>query len=202
MATMSTYYRGTRSPHTKRARPLWLAVAVALAAVLAAAVFVSVALSDTAEARMPGPHPPKVVLMKGAKELQKGRYISYSWTNKDGLTVHADGVYSFRPAVSVRAGSRLHIRINKPQQPDKFRIVAYKGLNKQGWPIRKGRLFLDKTFRPVERDGKTVAWDVYFRVKRPDRHYYLETYEKWNEPAEGTYTSYGDALRTFHVKTR
>jgi hypothetical protein len=54
----------------------------------------------------------------------------------------------------------------------------------------------------VERDGETVAWDVYFRVKRPDRHYYLVVYPVW-EQVPGTHISYGDdTAYPLHVRTR
>jgi hypothetical protein len=48
--------------------------------------------------------------------------------------------------------------------------------------------------------GKTVAWDVFFWVNRPDRHYYLETHGRW-ERVPGTHISYGNESWHFHVKT-
>jgi hypothetical protein len=51
---------------------------------------------------------------------------------------------------------------------------------------------------PVVRDGKTVAWDAYFRLERPDRHYYLGASGVW----EGRGERGGDAYWQFHVKTR
>jgi hypothetical protein len=67
------------------------------------------------------------------------------------------------------------------------------------WPIGQARR-LDTTLRRVERDGKTVAWNVFFRVDQPDRHYYLDTFGMWKE-VPGTHISYGDVSWTFHVKT-
>jgi hypothetical protein len=53
----------------------------------------------------------------------------------------------------------------------------------------------------VERGGKTIAWDVFFRVNRPDRHYYLDLSTAW-ERVPGTHDSYGDQiLYLLHVRT-
>jgi hypothetical protein len=58
-------------------------------------------------------------------------------------------------------------------------ITANKGFDReQMWPIGEGRR-LNTTLRGVERDAKTVAWDVFSRVNRPDRPYYLDTYGTW-----------------------
>ena len=89
----------------------------------------------------------------------------------------------------------------KPERPEKFRITAYRGFDKKDkWPVGKGRR-LNTVFEPVKRDGETVAWDVYFRVNQPDRHYYLDTFAVWGQ-VPNTHVSAGDATYTFHVKTR
>jgi hypothetical protein len=55
------------------------------------------------------------------------------------------------------------------------------------WPIGEGRR-LDTTLRCVKRDAKTVAWDVFFHVNRPDRPYYPDTYRTWKGVPGGYYT--------------
>ena len=101
-----------------------------------------------------------------------------------------DAVYGFPRADVVGAGSKLHIRLNKPQRPAAFRIRAYKEVDRWSNPIGTGRL-LNTTFRRVERDGKTVGWDVFFRVNGPNRHYYLQTSGRW-ERVPDTHISYGE----------
>jgi hypothetical protein len=179
-------------------------VAVALAAALGV---VSLPLAQAASSSYDDP--PSRVLMKGSTVLQKGRMGSHCWSYyDDGRPVGycADYVYNFpRRAVLLRAGSTLHIRIDKPQRPDRVQVVAYPGLDRKNpaptaAPIGKGRR-LDTTLRGVQRDGKTVAWDVFFRVSQPERHYYLDTWVVW-ERVPGTRISYGDLAWTFRVKTR
>jgi hypothetical protein len=180
-------------------------VAVALAAALGV---VSLPLAQAASSSYDD-DPPSKVLMKGSTVLQKGRMGSHCWSYyDDGRPVGycADYVYNFpRRAVLLRAGSTLHIRIDKPQRPDRVQVVAYPGLDRKNpaptaAPIGKGRR-LDTTLRGVQRDGKTVAWDVFFRVSQPERHYYLDTRVVW-ERVPGTRISYGDLSWTFRVKTR
>jgi hypothetical protein len=148
-------------------------LALAAASLLAAlAVFAAEARAGSFDSR-----PPKAVLMKGATVLQADQRGSFCWSFYDEgggnwKYLCADTTYMFPRAHDfLRAGTRLHIRLGKPQRPEKFMITAYEGFDKgQTWPIGKGRR-LDTNLRRVERDGKTVAWNVFFRVNEPDRHY-------------------------------
>jgi hypothetical protein len=192
---------GGTYPGRKVGRSLVVALAVALALAMLA-VFAAEARAGSF-----GSRPPSAVLMKGATVLQTGQRGSFCWTHYDeGVGkwryVCGDAPYMFPRAHDfLRAGTRLHIRLGKPQRPEKFMITAYGGFDKgQKWPIGKGRR-LDTNLRRVERDGKTVAWNVFFRVNEPDRHYYLDTIGLW-ESVPGTHTSYGDASYSFHVRTR
>jgi hypothetical protein len=145
---------------------------------------------------------PKTVLMKGATVLQHGRFYYGSWhwyEAGEWNRVDADGLGGFPRADAVRAGSRLHIKINKPERPANFSIRAYRKVDQFSNPIGTGRL-LNTTFRRVERDGKTVGWDVFFRVNGPNRHYYLETGGRW-ERVPSTHISYGNSHENFHIKT-
>jgi hypothetical protein len=153
--------------------------------------------------------PPNEVLMKGPTVLQKERMGSSCWnyynSKEEGggwASLCADTGYTFpRRAVLLEVGSRPHLRINKPQRPERVRIVAYKDFDRnKARPIGEGHR-LDITLRRVEREGETVAWDVYLGVNRPDHHYYLDTWIVW-ERVPGTRTSSGDLPRSFHLNTR
>ena len=196
MSAISTYRsRGTPRKHTRR---LWMTFMLVLAMALAAIAVVA------AEARA-GSYSdkfPKQVLMKGATVLQHGRFYYGSWhwyEAGEWNKVHADGIGGFPQADTVRAGSTLHIMTNKPERPASFRIRAYKKVDQWSNPIGTGRL-LDTTFRRIERDGKTVGWDVFFRVNEPNRHYYLETGGRW-ERVPDSHISFGASHENFHVKT-
>ena len=185
--------------NTKR---LWLLVVLVLAVVLATLAL----LTATAQAGSFEDRPPKAVLMKGATVLQTGRTGSSCWTSYEegsgnwvGLCV--DKIYSFPRVNIIKADSRLHVRLNKPQRPEKFTIYAYPRLDQYGTPNYDEAQELRHTFRRVERDGKTVAWNVFFRFNRPGRHYYLEAFGTWKR-VPGTHISYGDGAWFFHGKTR
>ena len=100
-----------------------------------------------------------------------------------------------------KGGHQATHKARQARAPEDFTITAYKGFDKgQKWPIGKGRR-LDTNLRPVERDGKTVAWNIFFRVNEPGRHYYLDTFALWKQ-VPNTHISSGDATYFFHVRTR
>jgi hypothetical protein len=133
-------------------------------------------------------HPPDAVLKKGDGAFQDGLLITYCW---DGKCVDLFSS-KYSAAERVSAGSRLHIRLSENRRPDRF------SLQSRTSPDGRFRR-VDTTLRCVERDGKTVAWKIFFRVDRPDRHYYLDAFGIWNHTGgrEG-----GNAYWQFHVKTR
>ena len=190
---------------SRRPRLLVLGAALAVATALATlAVFAAEARASEASF---GRYPPNAVLMKGDTAIQKGLGGSTCWSywneaKDSGVGYCADTLYMFpRSGASLRAGTRLHIRLGKPERPEDFTITAYKGFDKEEkWPIGKGRR-LDTNLRPVERDGKTVAWNVFFRVNEPGRDYYLDTFALWKQ-VPNTHISSGDATYFFHVRTR
>jgi hypothetical protein len=98
----------------------------------------------------------------------------------------------------VEAGSRLYIKLRKPQRPDRFSIHAYRDLDGDGFPVGDAQR-LSISLERVVRDGKTVGWDVFFYVNRPDRHY-LNASGRWNH-VRGTKASSGSSSWYFHVKT-
>jgi hypothetical protein len=138
--------------------------------------------------------PPKTLLYKGERELQSGRLGSYCWFSSSGAGECADAAELVYPAVDrVRAGSTLHVRILEEQRPQKFSISAYRQVDEWGFPAGKTQR-LDTSMQRVIEDGETVAWDVFFRVNKPGRHYYLDAFGVWEDA--------GDASWNFHVKTR
>jgi hypothetical protein len=108
-------------------------------------------------------------------------------------------VPSYPAGDRVEAGSRLYVALRKPQRPDRFSIHAYRNLDRDGFPTGDAQR-LSTSLERVVRDGRTVGWDVFFYVNRPDRHYYLDASGKWNH-VRGSKASYGDSSWYFHVKT-
>jgi hypothetical protein len=191
-----------------QAKPLLLVLASALSVALVFAALAVFAVEAQASEASFGRYPPNALLMKGDTAIQKGLEGSTCWSywngTKDSWVGYCADTFGYmfpRAHDFLRAGTRLHIRLGKPERPEDFKITAYKGFDKgQKWPIGKGRR-LDTNLRPVERDGETVAWDVFFRVNEPDRDYYLDFFSVWKK-VPGKHASYGDADYAFHVKTR
>ena len=191
-------HRTGSPPKTTKAKRSWVSVVLVLAIVLAGMAVVA------AEARAGSfsDEFPKMVLMKDDTRLQGGRlnYADWHWYEAgEWQEIYADGPFPCPRADLVRAGSGLHIKLNKPERPASFKILAYKEAV-EGFPSGESRR-LDTKLRRIERDGKTVGWNVFFRVNRPDRHYYLETYATWAR-VPGTHISWGHEALNYHVKTR
>jgi hypothetical protein len=134
------------------------------------------------QAQALAPRPPDATLKQDNKTLQHGLSISYCW-----VPVCADGPSRYPTAVLVEPGTQLYIRLSENRRPERFSLTS------RSRPSRR----IDTTLMPVVRDGKTVAWDAYFRLKRPDRHYYLGAFGVWEGRGER-----GGAYWQFHVKTR
>jgi hypothetical protein len=171
-----------RSKRMKK-RALLQSASMALALVLLSGVFLA---GVQGQAQALASHPPDALLKQGNKILQDGRLISYCWI--DGC---ADGVSRYPSAVLIEPGTRLHIRLSENRRPERFSLTSSRSPDGQSRRI-------DTTIRRVERDGKTVAWDAYFRLERPDRHYYLGAFGVWKN-LSGTVR--GDAYWQFHLKT-
>ena len=139
---------------------------------------------DPPPVEVPSFGPPKSVLMEGDKELQKGRLGTYCW----GACV--DWLAFPNPASTARVapGSTLHIRIKHAERPTHVHLFVGKTLDPPPWWVRHSF-----SLKPVVVEGQTVAWDAFFSVKRPDRHYYIDF---------GAYWKGRDASWGFHLKTR
>ena len=159
-------------------------VLMALAMVLAGGVLLAGAQG---RAQALASHPPDATLRQGGAILQEGRLISYCWSGRC-----VDGVSNYPSAVLVDPGTRLRIRLSENRRPEEFSLTRSWSRDGQGRRI-------DTTLRRVVRDGKTVAWDAYFRVYRSDRHYYLDAFGAWKNQSG---TVRGDAYWQLHVKTR
>lgn len=148
---------------------------------------------------------PKTVLMKGKQEMQTGLKVGeYSWSypsGDDGTCVAEQAVLEtrFRTADEVAAKSKLRLKIFKSQRPDSFEIKAYRKVDENGLPVGVGRP-LQRTLKPVVRDGKPVAWNAIFQVNRPSRHYYLVAEGHWKDKQGCRSEQF--ALWSFHVKTK
>jgi hypothetical protein len=204
-------------------KPYLLVLAVALT-ILAALGVVSLATPTlaTTPVKVGDGNPPEFALMQGEKVIQKGRASSTCWswweefpdsveknppppskwnTREGGYIGYCADIVAInkwdpypRYPVLVPVGSTLHIRIAHARRPD--RVQFDEGPKPRG----RGRA-LDYTLRRYRPGEKTVAWDVFFRVNRPDRHYYLHIWAQWDR-VPGKHKSYGDSGRFFHVKTR
>jgi hypothetical protein len=193
-------------------KPRLLVPATALAVALlfaALAVFAAEAWAGSSDSE-----PPEAVLMKHKSVLQVRGFSGCDWCyykNGGGGCFVADnfGYYTFPKADEVGAGTRLHVRFAKPERPSAVAINAWpKTKTTPGQLPMTGKVpagerqQLKHTFvRRVERDGETVGWNVFFRVKEPERQYYLVVHASWEE-VPGTHSSYGDVDYAFHIKTR
>lgn len=162
-------------------RALLQSASMALVSVLLSVAFLA---GVQGQAQALAPHPPDTTLKQGTRTLQDGRLISYCWINRC-----ADGVSRYPSAVLVDPGTQLHIRLSENRRPERFSL-------RRSWSPDGRERRIDTTLRRVLRDGKTVAWDAYFRLERPDRHYYLGAFGVW----KGSRGS-SDAYWQFHVKT-
>jgi hypothetical protein len=170
-----------------------IVVTLALA-VATLAVFAAEARAGSFDTR-----PPKAALMKYKSVLQVRSFSGGGWSFYQNGGWAADvfdnfGEYYFPKADVVGAGTRLHVRL-APERPSVVEINAWprvKDGDLGGKTPAGQRQKLKHTFRRVERDGETVAWDVFFRVGEPERHYYLVVHAVW-ERVPGTHISYGDA---------
>jgi hypothetical protein len=190
-------------------RLMVLATALSVALVFAAlAVFAAKArASEASFAHLP----PKAILMKDSQVLQVrgasgGSWFYYQDGGWSGGAGDNFGEYLFPKADEVEAGTRLHVRLAKPERPSIIDTNAYPRV-RNGEEFLPGKVpagqkrRLESTLRRVEQDGKTVAWDVFFRVNEPGRHYYLVVHAAWKR-VPGTHVSYGDPDYAFHVTTR
>ena len=127
---------------------------------------------------------PQTVLKKGARDLQAGTKVYESaWTRPSGnLCEHQSTFYKtrFPEKDTVRAGSKLRVRISKSHRPDSFEVAAYRGLDENGEPAGEATL-LKTTLERVVKGDKTVAWDAIFFVNEPARDYYLVGEGHWRE---------------------
>ena len=181
-------------------RKVGRSLVVALAAALAVATLAIFA----AEARAAGSFaqsPPKAILMKDSDVLQTQWFYWAHWyyfDEEDGwVETYQDFVdVTYPRADVVGAGRRLHVRFYKPERPSAVEIRASARRHSDQWSQLK------RSFGRVERDGKTVAWDVFFRVNEPERDYYIQVYPVWDQ-MPGTKISYGDEMfYKLYVRTR
>jgi hypothetical protein len=183
----------------RRAILLLATMAVALVGVVAAQAAAQGAPQGGTHGANRDRQPPDAVLMRHSQVLQLGRQGSYCWGSFTAATC-ADYLPGY-PArgVRVEAGSRLYIALRKPQRPDGFRVDAYADVDRYGFPVGDAQR-LSTSLERIVRDSRTVGWDAFFSVGRPERHYYLDASGVWDH-TRGSKASYGDSLWQFHVKT-
>jgi hypothetical protein len=182
-----------------------LAFAVAAAsATLAIFAAKAQATPTTSEASFDS-HPPKTVLMKGPEVLQRpqsfegGEWFYYKDGQWQGSVSDNFGQHFFRKAAFLQKGARVHVRIFKPERPN-IQVNSHTRKGENGLLVGPHRL-LGHTLKRVERNGKIVAWDVFFRVGQSKHNYYVVLHASWKR-VPGTHKSYGHTSYPFHIKTR
>jgi hypothetical protein len=148
--------------------------------------------------------PPKAALMKGPEVIQARGFEGaewFFWKDKQwqGKFWDAFGWYTFPKAVVLNKGTRLHVRIFKPERPH-IRISSHTRKNENGYLVPP-RQELEHTYKRVKKNGKTYAWDVFFRVGQSKHNYFTVVHAVWNKQP-GTHISYGDVDYPFHIQTR
>ena len=140
----------------------------------------------------PGQAPPKTRLRANAQALQAGRLISYCWSSSGAPGVCVDGVWAFPRAVPLPIRSPARIRIRIAQRPNGLRLRAARRTSPSRFrppPFQR----LAHRLQAHVREGRTVAWDVLFKLASEPRHYYLALDGRWR--------GRGDALWAFHART-
>ncbi len=140
--------------------------------------------------------PPRAVLRVQGDKVQRGRLIGYCWSYREpgsdyGVTECADGTYRWPSAPTFEARTRASIRFSKAQAPKRVRLSAYEDTGRYDRPKGEPERLAHR-LRPVRSDGEVVAWDAVFRLREPDRHYYVAVESRWGQ---------GSAFYNFHVKT-
>ena len=165
-----------------------LAVAVAVAV----AVMGLVGVQEAAKAAPDRANPPKTVLKKGERFLQRGKLRTHCWGGRC-VDFLAPEVSDFPHVDRVKAGKRLHIRIHYRERPTGTDLDRLRVVQRRGERVLRGSMPIGHHLKPVRTaDGRIKAWDVYFKLRTPGRHYYL-TFGGWWDA--------GDAFWLFHLKT-
>ena len=120
------------------------------------------------QAKALSPHPPVADLKQENTKLQRAYRHSYCWIRRCVDNFEDN----YPPAVTVEPDTRLYIRLSENWRPKKFTLKTSTSPNGRARQI-------NTTLRPVVRDGKTVAWDAYFRLERPNRQYFLDAIGEW-----------------------
>lgn len=192
----------TRSKDARHGTPPSGRRAAILAMLAVAALSAALLLATQTPAQALGDEPPVTVLRQGNEVFQRGILGSNCWDSPDGeggsVSRCEEVVASYPKADRVKAGSVLRVRIFEAEKPDFVSLGAYRKVDDEGSPADEGQR-LRTSLRPVARSGRTVAWDVVFQTNRPDRHYYLTLFGRWED--EDGFTA-GDAVWNLHVKTR
>lgn len=129
-------------------------------------------------------------------------FKSNQWRNR---SYDDEGPFYWPAADTVKAGSKVRVRINKPEKPSTFKITAYKAVNdtndehRPAWSTAE---VLSRTLTPIESNrGVIIAWNATFYVNESNRHYYITADGEW-EGADAALYSFGKAQDLFHLKTR
>lgn len=146
--------------------------------------------------------PPNSHLVTGAIR-QRGLTYSYSWSNSNveggGSTLFSDSFrYGFPRPKPGEHGARAHIRIHNKHRPDRLTIRMSRRVKRSGdepfashYPAGPRRI-VEFRWRAVQRDGRVVAHDAFFRLPERGRHAYYAV--------RGFWRFHGTAPWQFHLR--
>lgn len=85
-----------------------------------------------------------------------------------------------RRAIPARAGTRAYVRIHERYRPERARVRFQRQLSEDYYPTGPARRVPYRWSR-VTSNGKTIAWDLRFRLPRRPGHLYPTVYAKWDQ---------------------
>ena len=135
---------------------------------------------------------PRATVRNGGERIQRAHLTAWCWPGDNGGMGCSEVSPMTWPRVDVvNAGSRIRLRMHWNRQPREAFVDSYRSIGRNGKPQDRGQN-LESWIRPVKRDGKTLAWDVIFRVVQT-RHHYVKTIVRFRE---------GNLVWNAHVEAR
>lgn len=114
---------------------------------------------------------PRVDVASRGETIQRARLAAWCWPGPDGgMGCGEKDPLPWPRGKRVVAGSLVKFRVRWPQEPRRLSVTSFRSVNDKGRPPGRGSE-LEASKHRIERAGKTVAWDVVFRIRSERRHY-------------------------------
>lgn len=137
---------------------------MAIALAVAAAVMGLVVVQEAAKGAPDRSSPPKTVLKKGERFLQRGNLRTHCWFTPDGGGLCADypppEFSDFPPVDRVKAGEELHIRIHYRERPTRSNLNRLRVVERDGERVLRGSRPIGHRLKPVRTTGGEGGCDV------------------------------------------